>query len=1778
MLKTSDKFEISCQNTTKTTKKLTPNLAVALSRALPPLQAIQKSEASFFFTGTFGRVLPNILGPQACKAADRSSHPIPMADAVRKLEVAGISAGIPVKSPQLVVHRSASALRQLLDAGVKADDPRCLALLQLVNSARLLLVPTPPAAAPQGGRLRDTMAIAVDIDVSTASMAAIMGLKNSSQLSGAAMAVVSAGASASKGRAEGQGSESGRRKIRLLPKPAKHAVQELMNLVRSDTDLGTRAKDEAVGRSNSMANKLHKLRAGQRHASVRKRKLLEMQPHLSESQIEQAMAALPPTNPSGPVLNFATNPSLGAAQPLPPTRARRLLHPNPVSVPLAVAARPSARATSMHYNALPPREFGPRPTMAVIASAATQNSAAAVVNTPPTHQAQPQQQQSQLYQQQQQQRQLLPAPPRHQQQPAAPSVAIAPAQTPVARHAYRPVGPMEDVVGTPADVMTAFMEPLDQVYGMPSEENCDAEQIRSVLAERERTVYRLMHRRQVEIANMPLGMSEDVRRKAIIESKQLKLIELQRVARYRVCAEMKKMWSSAVQEDGVVPTDHLSRLFRRRDPPIYSYTDGYPRITPFDGIPEMPTRPPEVVAYDSQRMAQFDRSRMLAQGKKIQSDFVNRLSVHASNFRNFFGYVEWTRTRIGKGVDRYFLDKARAEERRRKQERYERLRLLRSNNEQAYFDLLKSTKNERLLQLVRQTDFYLMQIGAQVEKTRDDHEPAAGLSQANAFSEELNDEAEVPLEAMRRRRDMYYTVTHAVNEEVYQPDIMVHGKLKPYQVEGLKWMISLYNNNLNGILADEMGLGKTIQTIALITYLVEAKKNPGPFLIIVPLSTLGNWVRELNLWAPSIVKVVYRGDKNKRRNIQLTQMAGTRYNVLLTTYEFVVRDQTVLSRVQWKYIVIDEGHRMKNANCKLAMTLGVKYKSRNRLLLTGTPLQNNLTELWALLNFLLPSIFNSADTFETWFKQPFETTTLGDTAELEEEETLLVINRLHQVLRPFLLRRLKTDVESQLPQKVEHVIRCDMSAWQRVLYRQVRARVGLATGAATGGTRSFNNLLMQCKKICNHPYLFYDDEAIIDLPQDALIRSSGKFFVLQHMLRKFKLRGHRTLIFSQMTSALDYLEDFLTAIGLQYLRLDGTTQADDRQDLLNMFNAEDSPYFCFLLSTRAGGLGLNLQTADTVIIFDSDWNPMMDLQAQDRAHRIGQTKVVSVYRLISSGTVEVKILEQANRKLEVDAQVIQAGQFNNKSTESDRNQMLKDILRQKTTEDDELGDVPDMEELNRMFARDEEEFDLFTKYDEESVAEDKHLTLMVDESEIPEWVLKPDIDHKTAEEQEAENLLSHGRGRRARKAVQDMDQLTELEWIRVMEGEITVEQAFEKRERRKASIKRRRSIANDSEDEEDEEEDDEDVEDDEEAKEGEVEDDIAKSDSPSANGDIADAEPRGRSKGGRRLSFSVATSVRGAGQRTTRDDTPNGAPSSRPVRVRRPSAVTKDSREGSVTPQPESRSRAGRLRRPSALATGCSELNGVRPNGTQAAENEDKASGPVSKAGGLTNGGSGDSSKRPRKRTRREEGLLSNSVREPGPGRHGHEMSLGSKTGDVNIEDVENSKHEAVAGGAQDRAVPRVKLVMSTSGGNAAGISVVANGTTTPSARVQGSTKRKRVVAAEKTDVADGERFNSRRGSNARSRASRTVSPVLDAKEDSARRTGNRNKRRRRSVAFSDQGKGEEKQANDKMLGGNDPGELSDDADEEESVAPRPSVVLKLRVRMRSRRAAGTRK
>ncbi|XP_076397621.1 ATP-dependent helicase brm isoform X2 [Megachile rotundata] len=686
-------------------------------------------------------------------------------------------------------------------------------------------------------------------------------------------------------------------------------------------------------------------------------------------------------------------------------------------------------------------------------------------------------------------------------------------------------------------------------------------------------------------------------------------------------------------------------------------------------------------------------------------------------------------------------------------------------------------------------------------------EKAPGDSEEDKVKKTIH-KAKVEDDEYKTEEQTYYSIAHTVHEVVTeQASIMVNGKLKEYQIKGLEWLVSLFNNNLNGILADEMGLGKTIQTIALVTYLMEKKKVNGPFLIIVPLSTLSNWVLEFEKWAPSVVVVSYKGSPAGRRAIQ-SQMRATKFNVLLTTYEYVIKDKGVLAKLQWKYMIIDEGHRMKNHHCKLTQVLNTHYLAPHRLLLTGTPLQNKLPELWALLNFLLPSIFKSCSTFEQWFNAPFATT--GEKVELNEEETILIIRRLHKVLRPFLLRRLKKEVESQLPDKVEYIIKCDMSGLQKVLYKHMQSKGVLLTDGSEkgkqgkGGAKALMNTIVQLRKLCNHPFMFQAIEekycehvgtqGIITGPD--LYRASGKFELLDRILPKLKATNHRVLLFCQMTQLMTIMEDYLGWRGFMYLRLDGTTKAEDRGDLLKKFNDPGSEYFLFLLSTRAGGLGLNLQAADTVIIFDSDWNPHQDLQAQDRAHRIGQKNEVRVLRLMTVNSVEERILAAARYKLNMDEKVIQAGMFDQKSTGSERQQFLQSILHQDDAEDEEENEVPDDETVNQMIARTEGEFEIFQKLDLERRREEAKLgpnrkSRLLEEAELPDWLVKDDdeVERWTYEEDEDRFL---GRGSRQRKEVDYTDSLTEKEWLKAIDDDGAEYEEEEEDDKKKKKTRKRK--------------------------------------------------------------------------------------------------------------------------------------------------------------------------------------------------------------------------------------------------------------------------------------------------------------------------------------------------------------------------------------------------
>ncbi|KAB8284604.1 SNF2 family N-terminal domain-domain-containing protein [Yarrowia lipolytica] len=474
----------------------------------------------------------------------------------------------------------------------------------------------------------------------------------------------------------------------------------------------------------------------------------------------------------------------------------------------------------------------------------------------------------------------------------------------------------------------------------------------------------------------------------------------------------------------------------------------------------------------------------------------------------------------------------------------------------------------------------------------------------------------------------------------------INGTLREYQVQGLNWLISLHENSISGILADEMGLGKTLQTISFLGYLRYKCGINGPHIVIVPKSTLDNWRREFEKWTPEVKTVVLRGDKTERAEIIANEVLTADFDVVISSFEIVIREKSALKKVAWEYIIVDEAHRIKNEDSMLSQIIRL-FHSTNRLLITGTPLQNNLHELWALLNFLLPDIFSEAETFDQWFE---EKEAEGEEGENDEDS---VVKQLHKVLRPFLLRRVKNDVEKSLLPKKElnlYIGMSDMQVqwYQKLLEKDIDAVNG-QLGKREGKTRLLN-IVMQLRKCCNHPYLFEGAEPGPPYTTDEhLVFNCGKMVMLDKLLKRLKSQGSRVLIFSQMSRMLDILEDYCSFRDYEYSRIDGSTAHEDRIAAIDEYNAEGSEKFVFLLTTRAGGLGINLTSADIVILYDSDWNPQADLQAMDRAHRIGQTKQVYVFRFVTENAVEEKVLERAAQKLRLDQLVIQQGRTQQKA-------------------------------------------------------------------------------------------------------------------------------------------------------------------------------------------------------------------------------------------------------------------------------------------------------------------------------------------------------------------------------------------------------------------------------------------------------------------------------------------------------------------------------------------------
>ncbi|KAK9117982.1 hypothetical protein Scep_016075 [Stephania cephalantha] len=566
----------------------------------------------------------------------------------------------------------------------------------------------------------------------------------------------------------------------------------------------------------------------------------------------------------------------------------------------------------------------------------------------------------------------------------------------------------------------------------------------------------------------------------------------------------------------------------------------------------------------------------------------------------------------------------------------------------------------------------------------------------------------------------------ATEESDFQPT------LKPYQLVGVNFLLLLYRKNVAGaILADEMGLGKTVQAITYLTLLKHLNNDPGPHLIVCPASVLENWEREFRRWCPSFSVLQYHGAGRAAYAKELSSLSKAGlpppFNVLLVCYSMFERhsmqqkdDRKLLKRWRWSCVLMDEAHALKDRNSyRWKNLMAVAQNANQRLMLTGTPLQNDLHELWSLLEFIMPDLFATGGV---------------DLKKLLSAEDGELIARIKSILGPFILRRLKSDVMKQLVPKIQRVEYVFMGKQQEESYKEAieeyraasRARLAKFSDVTHTGIdkvlprRQISNYFVQFRKIANHPLLVrriynevdivrfakilypkgafgfectlervieemksYNDFSIHRLLvsyigthakgalQDDHVLLSAKCNALAELLPSLKKSGHRVLIFSQWTSMLDILEWALDVIGVTYRRLDGSTQVTDRQTIVDMFNNDTSIFAC-LLSTRAGGQGLNLTGADTVIIHDMDFNPQIDRQAEDRCHRIGQTKPVTIYRLVTKGTVDENVYEIANRKLVLDAAVLESGvEVNNEGNMSEKTmgEILSALL---ITEDQQL--------------------------------------------------------------------------------------------------------------------------------------------------------------------------------------------------------------------------------------------------------------------------------------------------------------------------------------------------------------------------------------------------------------------------------------------------------------------------------------------------------------------------
>ncbi|KAE9617864.1 putative DNA helicase chromatin remodeling SNF2 family [Lupinus albus] len=495
-------------------------------------------------------------------------------------------------------------------------------------------------------------------------------------------------------------------------------------------------------------------------------------------------------------------------------------------------------------------------------------------------------------------------------------------------------------------------------------------------------------------------------------------------------------------------------------------------------------------------------------------------------------------------------------------------------------------------------------------------------------------------------------------------ELGLRATLKPHQVEGISWLVRRYKLGVNVVLGDEMGLGKTLQAISFLCYLKVRQLSHGPFLVICPLSVTDGWVSEIVKFAPKLEVFKYVGDKEYRRSLRKKVHDHVKgqsprlnvllpFDVLLTTYDIVLMDQDFLSQIPWQYAIIDEAQRLKNSKSVLFNVLKDRYIMPRRLLMTGTPIQNNLSELWALMYFCMPSAFGTLDQFLSTFKDISDLTSVHDAPKVKGR-----LKILRSVLRAFMLRRTKSELIERgnlvLPPLTETTVLIPLAILQKKVYMSILRKelpklLALSSGASNHP--SLQNIVIQLRKACSHPYLFPGIEPEPYEEGEHLVQASGKLLILDQLLQKLHSSGHRVLLFAQMTHTLDILQDFLELRNYSYERLDGSIRAEERFAAIRSFSSSSSntglnsevdhnEAFVFMISTRAGGVGLNLVAADTVIFYEQDWNPQVDKQALQRAHRIGQMNHVLCINLVTEHTVEEVIMRRAERKLRLSLNVM----------------------------------------------------------------------------------------------------------------------------------------------------------------------------------------------------------------------------------------------------------------------------------------------------------------------------------------------------------------------------------------------------------------------------------------------------------------------------------------------------------------------------------------------------------